>query len=116
MFSETNPVTAARATFVTLANGYSPSEAHAVQQRLGQLNVQLLKELEDEGVKWVQIDEPAHFPASAEDVRSVQELFESITNVLSSLNVLLRTCFDSVDSYEELIHCHNEISILATSL
>lgn len=67
------------------------------------LYVQLLKELEEEGVKWVQIDEPALVTASAEDVRGAKELFESMTNELSSLNVLLQTYFDSVDAYEELI-------------
>lgn len=100
---ETKPVIVGPYTFVTLAKGYEPSEAKAIQKRLVPLYVQLLKELEEEGVKWVQIDEPALVTASSEDVRGAKELFESITSELSSLNVLLQTYFDSVDAYEELI-------------
>ncbi|WP_336804998.1 5-methyltetrahydropteroyltriglutamate--homocysteine S-methyltransferase [Bacillus subtilis] len=100
---ETKPVIVGPYTFVTLAKGYEPSEAKAIQKRLVPLYVQLLKELEEEGVKWVQIDEPALVTASSEDVRGAKELFESITSELSSLNVLLQTYFDSIDAYEELI-------------
>ncbi|MCY9108426.1 5-methyltetrahydropteroyltriglutamate--homocysteine S-methyltransferase [Bacillus atrophaeus] len=100
---ETKPVIVGPYTFVTLAKGYEQSEAKEIQKRLVPLYVQLLKELEQEGVQWVQIDEPALVTASSEDVSAAKELYQAITNELSGLNVLLQTYFDSVDAYEELI-------------
>ncbi|WP_445429593.1 5-methyltetrahydropteroyltriglutamate--homocysteine S-methyltransferase [Bacillus atrophaeus] len=100
---ETKPVIVGPYTFVTLAKGYEQSEAKEIQKRLVPLYVQLLKELEQEGVQWVQIDEPALVTASSEDVAAAKELYQAITNELSGLNVLLQTYFDSVDAYEELI-------------
>ncbi|MED1015281.1 5-methyltetrahydropteroyltriglutamate--homocysteine S-methyltransferase [Bacillus atrophaeus] len=100
---ETKPVIIGPYTFVTLAKGYEQSEAKEIQKRLVPLYVQLLKELEQEGVQWVQIDEPALVTASSEDVSAAKELYQAITNELSGLNVLLQTYFDSVDAYEELI-------------
>lgn len=100
---ETKPVIVGPYTFVTLAKGYEQSEAKEIQKRLVPLYVQLLKELEQEGIQWVQIDEPALVTASSEDVSAAKELYQAITNELSGLNVLLQTYFDSVDAYEELI-------------
>ncbi|MGY3837032.1 5-methyltetrahydropteroyltriglutamate--homocysteine S-methyltransferase [Bacillus atrophaeus] len=100
---ETKPVIVGPYTFVTLAKGYEQSEAKEIQKRLVPLYVQLLKELEQEGVQWIQIDEPALVTASSEDVSAAKELYQAITNELSGLNVLLQTYFDSVDAYEELI-------------
>ncbi|MCY8838164.1 5-methyltetrahydropteroyltriglutamate--homocysteine S-methyltransferase [Bacillus atrophaeus] len=100
---ETKPVIVGPYTFVTLAKGYEQSEAKEIQKRLVPLYVQLLKELEQEGVQWVQIDEPALVTASSEDVSAAKELYQAIANELSGLNVLLQTYFDSVDAYEELI-------------
>ncbi|MEC2308483.1 5-methyltetrahydropteroyltriglutamate--homocysteine S-methyltransferase [Bacillus atrophaeus] len=100
---ETKPVIVGPYTFVTLAKGYEQSEAKEIQKRLVPLYVQLLKELEQEGVQWVQIDEPALVTASSENVSAAKELYQAITNELSGLNVLLQTYFDSVDAYEELI-------------
>ncbi|MCG8395551.1 5-methyltetrahydropteroyltriglutamate--homocysteine S-methyltransferase [Bacillus atrophaeus] len=100
---ETKPVIVGPYTFVTLAKGYEQSEAKEIQKRLVPLYVQLLKELEQEGVQWVQIDEPALVTASSEDVSAAKELYQAITTELSGLNVLLQTYFDSVDAYEELI-------------
>ncbi|MDQ0927191.1 5-methyltetrahydropteroyltriglutamate--homocysteine methyltransferase [Bacillus atrophaeus] len=100
---ETKPVIVGPYTFVTLAKGYEQSEVKEIQKRLVPLYVQLLKELEQEGVQWVQIDEPALVTASSEDVSAAKELYQAIANELSGLNVLLQTYFDSVDAYEELI-------------
>ncbi|KAA6453854.1 5-methyltetrahydropteroyltriglutamate--homocysteine S-methyltransferase [Bacillus atrophaeus] len=100
---ETKPVIVGPYTFVTLAKGYEQSEAKEIQKRLVPLYVQLLKELEQEGVQWVQIDEPALVTASSEDVSAAKELYQAIAAELSGLNVLLQTYFDSVDAYEELI-------------
>ncbi|MED4787626.1 5-methyltetrahydropteroyltriglutamate--homocysteine S-methyltransferase [Bacillus atrophaeus] len=100
---ETKPVIVGPYTFVTLAKGYEQSEAKEIQKRLVPLYVQLLKELEQEGVQWVQIDEPALVTASSEDVSAAKELYQAIANELSGVNVLLQTYFDSVDAYEELI-------------
>ena len=43
------------------------------------LYIQVLKELEQEGVKWVQIDEPALVTASHEEAAAVKEIYQTIT-------------------------------------
>lgn len=74
-----------------------------IQRRLVPLYTQLLKELEEAGVKWVQIDEPALVTASSEDVKAVKAIYQTIKEAVPALNVLLQTYFDSVDAYEELV-------------
>lgn len=100
---ETKPVVLGLYTFVSLSKGYEPNEVKEIQQRLVPLYTQVLKELEEAGVKWVQIDEPALVTASYEDVKAVKEIYQTIKEAVPALNILLQTYFDSVDAYEELV-------------
>lgn len=51
----------------------------------------------------MQIDEPALVTASHEEAAAVKEIYQTITEEVSELNILLQTYFDSVDAYEEVI-------------
>lgn len=55
---EGKPVIVGPLTFLKLSKGYHQSETDAWLERLVPLYVQILQELEHEGVQWVQIDEP----------------------------------------------------------
>ncbi|MEK5097143.1 5-methyltetrahydropteroyltriglutamate--homocysteine S-methyltransferase [Bacillus sp. FSL W8-0848] len=99
----TKPVILGLYTFVALAKGYEKQDIKDIYESMIPLYIQLLKELEEEGVKWVQIDEPALVTASPEEVAAAKDIYQAIAAEVSGLNVLLQTYFDSVDAYEELI-------------
>ncbi|KMM62629.1 5-methyltetrahydropteroyltriglutamate--homocysteine methyltransferase [Bacillus glycinifermentans] len=100
---ETKPVILGLYTFVALAKGYEKQDIKGIYESLIPLYIQLLKELEEEGVKWVQIDEPALVTASHGEVAAAKDIYQAITAEVTGLNILLQTYFDSVDAYEELI-------------
>ncbi|MDA1475822.1 5-methyltetrahydropteroyltriglutamate--homocysteine S-methyltransferase [Bacillus changyiensis] len=100
---ETKPVILGPYTFTKLAKGYEKQEVASIYQQLVPLYIQLLQELELEGVRWVQIDEPALVTASPEEIAAAKAIYQAIKDEVPTLNVLLQTYFDSVDGYEELI-------------
>ncbi|MGG3626234.1 5-methyltetrahydropteroyltriglutamate--homocysteine S-methyltransferase [Bacillus gobiensis] len=100
---DSKPVVLGIYSFVTLAKGYNDEEKGKIYNKLLPLYIQLLKELEAEGVTWVQIDEPALVAADNADVQAVKSLYEQIKSELTSVKILLQTYFDSVDEYKELI-------------
>ncbi|MBU8787208.1 MULTISPECIES: 5-methyltetrahydropteroyltriglutamate--homocysteine S-methyltransferase [Bacillus] len=100
---ETKPVILGLYTFVALAKGYEKQDIKGIYKSMIPLYIQLLKELEEEGVKWVQIDEPAFVTASSGEVAAAKDIYQAIAAEVSGLNILLQTYFDSVDAYEELI-------------
>ncbi|MPQ25948.1 5-methyltetrahydropteroyltriglutamate--homocysteine S-methyltransferase [Bacillus paralicheniformis] len=101
--TETKPVILGLYTFVALAKGYEQQDIKDIYNQMTPLYIQVLKELEQEGGKWVQIDEPALVTASHEEAAAVKEIYQTITEEIPGLNILLQTYFDSVDAYEELI-------------
>ncbi|MCI4130154.1 5-methyltetrahydropteroyltriglutamate--homocysteine S-methyltransferase [Bacillus haynesii] len=101
--TETKPVILGLYTFVALAKGYEQQDIKDIYNQMTPLYIQVLKELEQEGVKWVQIDEPALVTASPEEAAAVKEIYQTITEEVPGLNILLQTYFDSVDAYEDLI-------------
>ncbi|WMW48921.1 5-methyltetrahydropteroyltriglutamate--homocysteine S-methyltransferase [Bacillus paralicheniformis] len=101
--TETKPVILGLYTFVALAKGYEQQDIKDIYNQMTPLYIQVLKELEQEGGKWVQIDEPALVTASHEEAAAVKEIYQTITEEVPGVNILLQTYFDSVDAYEELI-------------
>ena len=101
--TETKPVILGLYTFVALAKGYEQQDIKDIYSQMTPLYIQVLKELEQEGGKWVQIDEPALVTASHEEAAAVKEIYQTITEEVPGVNILLQTYFDSVDAYEELI-------------
>jgi len=101
--TETKPVILGLYTFVALAKGYEQQDIKGIYSQMTPLYIQVLKELEQEGGKWVQIDEPALVTASHEEAAAVKEIYQTITEEVPGVNILLQTYFDSVDAYEELI-------------
>ncbi|WP_256757778.1 5-methyltetrahydropteroyltriglutamate--homocysteine S-methyltransferase [Cohnella sp. WQ 127256] len=101
---EGKPVIIGPLTFLKLSKGYSASETDVWLERLLPLYIQILRELALEGVQWVQIDEPIVVTKiSAEDVRRLKTIYETISAAVPELNIMLQTYFESVENYSEVI-------------
>lgn len=101
---EGKPVVLGPLTFLKLSKGYTADETDSWLNRLIPLYVQLLQELADEGVQWVQIDEPvAVLKMTAEDVQRLKRIYSTISEAVPSLNIIFQTYFEAVENYEDII-------------
>ncbi|NQX60675.1 5-methyltetrahydropteroyltriglutamate--homocysteine S-methyltransferase [Paenibacillus qinlingensis] len=101
---EGKPVIVGPLTFLKLSKGYSASEFDTWLHTLLPLYVQILKELAEEGVQWVQIDEPILVTKLSDaDVARLKTIYETFTEAVPGLNIVLQTYFESVDRYADII-------------
>jgi 5-methyltetrahydropteroyltriglutamate--homocysteine methyltransferase len=101
---EGRPVLIGPLTFLKLSKGYKPSELDSWIDRLLPLYIQVLSELAQEGVEWVQVDEPVLATnISAEDIERVKRIYGAIASAVPSLKILLQTYFESVEFYTDLV-------------
>ncbi|MDR6883693.1 5-methyltetrahydropteroyltriglutamate--homocysteine S-methyltransferase [Bacillus sp. 3255] len=98
------PVIVGPLTFLKLSKGYLQSESDAWLDRLLPLYVQVLQELAQEGVTWVQIDEPILVTKLNDaDLQRLRRIYETFADAVPGLNILLQTYFESVDHYREIV-------------
>jgi len=101
---EGKPVIIGPYSYVKLAKGYCKDEQEAWINKLLPLYSQVLKELEAEGVQWIQLDEPALvMDVSEEDIASICNIYEKLAEAAPQLNIILQTYFESTEHYEKLI-------------
>ncbi|AJY76873.1 5-methyltetrahydropteroyltriglutamate--homocysteine S-methyltransferase [Paenibacillus beijingensis] len=101
---EGRPVIVGPLTFLKLSKGYDTSETDAWLNRLLPLYVQILQELEREGVQWVQIDEPILVTKlSGADVKRLQTIYETFAGSVPGLNIMLQTYFESAENYSDIV-------------
>ncbi|MDQ6421727.1 5-methyltetrahydropteroyltriglutamate--homocysteine S-methyltransferase [Paenibacillus sp. LHD-117] len=101
---EGKPVIIGPLTFLKLSKGYKASELDAWIDRLVPLYVQILQELEQEGVAWVQIDEPILVTKVDEkDIERLKSIYGTIAANVPNLNIMMQTYFESVDYYQEIV-------------
>lgn len=101
---EGKPVIVGPLTFLKLSKGYNQAESDAWLGRLIPLYVQILQELANEGVEWVQIDEPILTQKlSVADVNRLKSIYETFAASVPNLNIMLQTYFESVEQYTEII-------------
>ncbi|MZQ86721.1 5-methyltetrahydropteroyltriglutamate--homocysteine S-methyltransferase [Paenibacillus sp. 5J-6] len=101
---EGKPVIVGPLTFLKLSKGYSASETDTWLERLVPLYVQVLQELAEEGVQWVQIDEPILVTKlSQDDLQRLTKIYETIAAAVPSLNIMLQTYFESVENYTDIV-------------
>jgi 5-methyltetrahydropteroyltriglutamate--homocysteine methyltransferase len=101
---EGKPVILGPITFLKLSKGYNEEEFEKLLSQIVPLYVQILCELEQEGVEWVQIDEPILATTiEKETIDLFKEVYKTFDQATQNLNVLLQTYFESVDYYEEVI-------------
>ncbi|MEK3799484.1 5-methyltetrahydropteroyltriglutamate--homocysteine S-methyltransferase [Peribacillus sp. FSL H8-0477] len=101
---EGKPVLIGPYTFIKLSKGYNKKDLPSIILRLLPLYKQILQELEQEGVQWIQIDEPILVTSLAkEEMKTITYLYEQLQLAAPSLHILLQTYFDRAEWYEELI-------------
>lgn len=101
---EGKPVIVGPYTFLKLSKGYNEKQIPGLLLQLVPLYQQVLKELQNEGVQWVQIDEPILVTSIAEDeLKTVQYIYEQLHDAAPSLNIMLQTYFDAVDNYQTIV-------------
>ena len=60
--------------------------------------------MEQEGVNWVQVDEPSLVSSlSKDEMKTVTYLYEKLNEAVPNLNIMLQTYFDAVEHYQEVI-------------
>ncbi|MFJ7729128.1 5-methyltetrahydropteroyltriglutamate--homocysteine S-methyltransferase [Neobacillus sp. NPDC097160] len=98
------PVILGPVTFVKLSKGYNKSEFKAVVEQFVPLYAEILRELEAEGVEWVQFDEPI-LAASIlkEEIAIFNEVYQALHDAAPNVKVILQTYFESIEHYEEVI-------------
>ncbi|WP_440119414.1 5-methyltetrahydropteroyltriglutamate--homocysteine S-methyltransferase [Paenibacillus sp. QZ-Y1] len=101
---EGKPVIVGPLTFLKLSKGYDKSETGAWLDRLLPLYVQVLQELAEEGVQWVQIDEPIVVTKlNDSDVQLLNKIYETFASAVPGLNIMLQTYFESVENYSDIV-------------
>ncbi len=101
---EGKPVVVGPLTFVKLAKGYQKSEFSLWINKFIPLYVEVLQQLKNEGVQWVQIDEPVLVTKLNDDeLAALKQIYAAFAKEVPGLNILLQTYFESVEHYEEII-------------
>ncbi|MCD5405560.1 MAG: 5-methyltetrahydropteroyltriglutamate--homocysteine S-methyltransferase [Desulfotomaculum sp.] len=95
------PVIIGPFTFVKLSK--KVADFKKAMESLVPIYAQIFKDMENEGVKWVQVDEPALvLDISSEEMNEVKNVYEKITKGIS-LSIMLQTYFGSVSYYNDVI-------------
>ncbi|NEW04454.1 5-methyltetrahydropteroyltriglutamate--homocysteine S-methyltransferase [Paenibacillus sp. SYP-B3998] len=101
---EGKPVLIGLYTFLKLSKGFKSDKIDELIEVFLPLYTQILTELEQEGVTWVQIDEPILVQSlSKEDLTRIHHIYTALAAAAPKLNIMLQTYFDAVEYYEELV-------------
>lgn len=102
---EGKPVVLGLYTFLKLSKGFRAADLSAVAERFLPVYIQLLQELQQEGVAWVQIDEPAVVTGlGAEDITLLERIYETVASRVPGLKLLLQTYFEAAEPLEALLN------------
>ncbi|MGC8869200.1 MAG: 5-methyltetrahydropteroyltriglutamate--homocysteine S-methyltransferase [Sulfurihydrogenibium sp.] len=117
---ETKPVIVGPFTFVYLSKVYQRQEGSILMQMVkapesekfeqfldlfANLYNQVLKELKAEGVKAVQLDEPAFvLDLSEKEVNLALKTYEKLVEGLDGLDIFVQTYYESLSAYDKLIN------------
>lgn len=98
------PVIVGPYTFIKLSKGYEYAQLPALILQLIPLYTRILQELEQEGVEWIQFDEPILVTSvTKEEMETVAFIYKQLYEAAPQLRIMLQTYFDSVEWYSELI-------------
>ncbi len=98
------PVVVGLYTFLKLSKGFGEKELGPKVEQFLPVYVQMLKELEQDGVAWVQIDEPVLvMDMSDADIELVTRIYQEIAQAVPSLSIMLQTYFEAIDRYEQVV-------------
>lgn len=98
------PVLLGLYTFLKLSKGYQKSNFGQLVKAFLPVYVQIVQELQDAGVQWVQIDEPCIVQSiNDEELAQLQEIYETLAKSAPKLNIMLQTYFEAANRYEEIV-------------
>ncbi|TMU85996.1 5-methyltetrahydropteroyltriglutamate--homocysteine S-methyltransferase [Bacillus sp. BHET2] len=98
------PVILGPLTFVKLSKGYKESEYQAIVHQFVPLYAEILRELQDEGVEWVQIDEPILCTSiTQEEMNILKEVYRLLKKSSPHVKIILQTYYDRLEYYDELV-------------
>ncbi|RAV22527.1 5-methyltetrahydropteroyltriglutamate--homocysteine S-methyltransferase [Paenibacillus contaminans] len=98
------PVLVGPFTFVKLAKGYKQERFAELVEQLVPLYAQVLRELEQAGARWVQIDEPSLVTdLTAAELAVLKSAYKQLSSAAPGLNVILQTYFEAVSAYQTVI-------------
>jgi len=101
---ESKPVLLGLYTFVKLSKGYKADQFNTWIEKLLPLYVQILQQLEQAGVQWVQVDEPAFVQQlSDEEIVTIQKIYNVLSQAAPKLQIMLQTYFESIERYEDIV-------------
>lgn len=96
------PVFLGPVTFIKLAKDQEENFEKRLKQ-FAPLYAQILKELEEAGATWVQIDEPSLTSKfSKEELRAIHALYEELAEAAPNIKIILQTYFEKIANYEEV--------------
>ncbi|MEK5068357.1 5-methyltetrahydropteroyltriglutamate--homocysteine S-methyltransferase [Sporosarcina sp. FSL K6-1508] len=98
---EGKPVLLGPVTYIKLAKSFGEENFPALLKQFTPLYIEVLKELEEAGAEWVQIDEPIlTSKLSKEDFEHVHQAYAEIHEAVPTLKIILQTYFEKVANYE----------------
>lgn len=101
---EGRPVIVGLYTFLKLSKGFAASRLAEVAERFLPVYIQALAQLQEEGVRWVQVDEPALVQDTTEDeLQLVEHIYNAISQAVPKLSIVLQTYFEAVDKLERIV-------------
>lgn len=101
---EGKPVLVGPYTFLKLSRGYESHELAAWLDKLVPLYAQVIKELNEAGASWIQIDEPSlALDVSAEEWELVHQAYTKLNEASGTSNLIVQTYFEGVDGFGKLI-------------
>ncbi|OAB45479.1 5-methyltetrahydropteroyltriglutamate--homocysteine S-methyltransferase [Paenibacillus glacialis] len=101
---EGKPVLVGLYTFLKLSKGYEPDQIDDKIEQFLPIYTQIVQELAQEGVQWIQIDEPILVTSITKvDLERIRRIYTALHEAAPELNIMLQTYFEAVDHYEEII-------------
>jgi len=97
---EAKPVLVGPYTFLRLSKG---KNKFSILSKLIEVYKEILKQLNELKIKWVQIDEPALvLNISKEEIQMVKDIYNQFKDI--EINIMLQTYFEGISAYEELVN------------
>ncbi|TYS86382.1 5-methyltetrahydropteroyltriglutamate--homocysteine S-methyltransferase [Rossellomorea aquimaris] len=101
---EGKPVILGPFTFVKLSKGYETGDYKTLVAQFVPLYAEVLRELEEEGVEWVQMDEPILCTSIGdEEMDQFKEVYQTLKESCPGLKIILQTYYDSLERYQRVL-------------
>ncbi|ASN06800.1 5-methyltetrahydropteroyltriglutamate--homocysteine S-methyltransferase [Virgibacillus necropolis] len=98
------PVILGPITYLKLSKGYDEQDFPTLLQAFIPLYVQLLKELEEAGASWVQIDEPIFGTNLSDEVlAATKQAYKQFDEKVPNLKLILQTYFENIVNYKDVV-------------